>query len=66
MRSDDRRSAQSLASLADKKAKDLESHARAERMQGWRVAIGATTDGTNVKTPTRLAYRWLKGLTGWD
>ena len=32
-------------------------------MASWRLAIGATT---KTGTPTRLAYRWLKGLTGWS
>ena len=34
-------------------------------MSEWRTAIGATTSSPVGKTPTRLAYRWLKGLAGW-
>ena len=34
-------------------------------MAGWRNAIGATTSEACGRAPTRLAYRWVKGLTGW-
>ena len=55
-----------LAGLADKRAAKLESAARLEKMQSWRTAIGATADSQKTKAPSRLAYRWLKGLTGWS
>ena len=51
--------------MADKRANKLEAVARNARLKEWRAMIGATTEGGNAKTPTRLAYRWLKGLTGW-
>ena len=28
--------------------------------------MGATAAPNGTKTPTRLAFRWLKGLTGWS
>ena len=64
--SDSRRSAQSLMKLAGKKAKEIESQVRVQKMQEWRNAIGATASGPAARAPTRLAYRWLKGLTGWE
>ena len=32
----------------------------------WREAIGATTNAQKNSAPTRLAYRWVKGLAGWQ
>ena len=29
----------------------------------WKTAIGTASA---TKMPTRLAYRWVKGLTGWQ
>ena len=60
------RAASHLTRQAAEKGKNLESKARAERMTRWRNAIGATSSTPHTKTPTRLAYRWLKGLTGWS
>ena len=51
--------------MADLKAKKLEAVSRHERMKAWRTAIGASASAPGSKTPTRLAYRWLKGLAGW-
>ena len=56
------RTMRQLIGLADNKGKKFEAMARHERMRSWRDAIGATSKNG---TPTRLAYRWLKGLTGW-
>ena len=67
-KADGARSAQwlrSLVGLADKKAVKLESEAKHKRTQEWRTAVGAVTIAGS-KTPTRLAYRWIKGLTGWS
>ena len=55
-----------LVDVADnKKQKKLESEAKHKRMSEWREAIGATNNNSRRTSPTRLAYRWLKGITGW-
>ena len=54
-----------LKELAERKAVKLENASAAERMRQWRIAIGATAPQGTAKTPSRLAYRWLNGLTGW-
>ena len=54
-----------LVGIADKKAAKLEAEAKHKRLQDWRTAVGATPVA-GVRTPTRLAYRWLKGLAGWS
>ena len=56
---------QSLVDLADKKAAKLESEAKKKRLQDWSTAVGAAPVAGN-RTPTRLAYRWVKGFTGWS
>ena len=55
-----------LKDLADRKAVKFESASASERMKQWRAAIGATTQQGTTKAPSRLAYRWLKGFTGWS
>ena len=55
------RTMQSLAKMADIKADKLENQARANRAADWKKALGARANTTGNKTPTRLAYRWLKG-----
>ena len=55
-----------LANLADKRASKLEATARADKLKHWRAAIGATANQQGQKTPSKLAYRWLKGLAGWE
>ena len=54
-----------LVKLADKKADKLEQSARTQRIAEWRTAIGGKCNAAGTKTPTKLAYRWLKGFTGW-
>ena len=55
----------SLVKLADIKAEKLEQQARTQRTKEWRVAVGGASSPSGTKTPTRLAFRWLKGLAGW-
>ena len=41
---------------------------RKSRQKAWRAALGASVDVSGAArngTPTRLAYRWLKGEGGW-
>ena len=66
LKSGDKKSALSLVGAANILAKQLETDTKADRMKEWRNAIGATGDDGAARTPTRLAYRWLKGLTGWS
>ena len=57
----------SLTALADIKAKKLEVMTAGRRRAHWREAIGAkpASDGAN-RWPTKLAYRWARGITGWQ
>ena len=55
----------SLVKLADTKATQLENAARNARAQGWRDALGNRNATSASRTPTKLAYRWLKGICGW-
>ena len=54
---------QSLVKFADTKASKLEAAHKRDRMNSWRAAVGATVDEKGSKAPSRLAYRWLRGLT---
>jgi hypothetical protein len=54
---------QSLATMANAKAKKLEEAAHRLRAVEWKSAIGVTS---TARMPTKLAYRWVKGLTGWQ
>ena len=57
----------SLQRVADAKARKLEEATTRARLQKWRVAIGAVVNIEGAaKIPTRLAYRWAKGLAGWQ
>ena len=57
----------SLATVARAKAKKLEEATQRSRALEWRVAIGATGVVKNAsRAPTRFAYRWVKGLAGWQ
>ena len=64
-KSDNRKTILQLTNLADIKGKKMEEAQKLEKMNDWRIAIGATAATSGAMTPTRLAYRWLKGLTGW-
>ncbi len=57
----------SLTFVANTKAKLLEEWAHRARVRQWRVALGASTAAQDLaKAPTKLAYRWVKGLAGWQ
>ena len=40
--------------------------ARRRRQADWAEAIGATMCAQKNRGPTKLAYRWVKGITGWS
>ena len=54
----------SLATCARTKAAAIELATLKARKQAWSAAIGAGSE-PNSTGPTRLAYRWVRGLTGW-
>ena len=57
----------SLADLADSKAKKLELQVASLRRAQWRCRIGAvSSEPGGTACPTKYAYRWVRGLTGWQ
>ena len=58
--------ATSLWRIADIKAKKLEAAVAASKASHWRQAVGASAASASDATPTRLAYRWIKGIRGWQ
>ncbi len=59
--------ASALRQLAGAKAKKIEAAIRRDRLANWRCCIGATaSDKFWQPKPTKLAYRWVKGLEGWQ
>ena len=57
----------SLVKVAKIKAGKIEAAAFTRSRIEWQVALGATASkpGDQVR-PTKLAYRWLRGLEGWQ
>ncbi len=56
-----------LRTVATIKAKKAEAAQLSSKIHDWKVCIGAkTARAGEVPRPTRLAFRWVKGLTGWQ
>jgi hypothetical protein len=57
----------SLATVANVKAKRLQDLVARARSREWKVAVGASVSEGAIDRPrpTRLAYRWVKGIAGW-
>ena len=57
----------SLCKVARVRAKKLEATTAIARRKEWKAAIGANgSDGRQRTTPSRLAYRWARGVGGWQ
>ena len=55
-----------LKTAALVKAKKSEAAVASARAREWRVCMGIQADKPqDTARPSRLAYRWIKGLTGW-
>ena len=58
---------ESLAKCADAQAKRLEDASRRAHMAHWRLLVGGVAaEARTVAKPTKLAFRWVKGLAGWQ
>ncbi len=57
--------ANSLAHLADTRAKKLETIVASIRASCWRASIGMVCPNGSAR-PTKLAYRWIQGTAGWS
>jgi hypothetical protein len=58
--------AQSLSFIADVKARKLEAATASLKASRWRAAVGSPNPFTAAAaTPTKVAYRWIKGNAGW-
>jgi hypothetical protein len=57
--------ARSMEKIADIKAKKLEATTQRLRTSEWRAMIGASTVDGKAAVPTKLAYRWVRGLVAW-
>ena len=58
---------QSLAKLADAKAKKLENATAKLRAAHWRMRVGAVvTQHGATSGPTKFSYQWVRGLAGWQ
>ena len=58
---------QSLAKLADAKAKKLENATAKLRAAHWRRRVGAVVAQHGATPgPTKCAYHWVRGLAGWQ
>ena len=57
----------SLGKAADLKAVALEKIVASSKRKAWRIAIGAKAeaDTTRKPTPTKVAYRWVRGTAKW-
>ena len=57
----------SLCKLAQRKAELLEASALAIRRANWLQVIGVKAEKGSTKqpTPTRAAYRYVRGTDGW-
>ncbi len=57
----------SLTAVADTRAKKAEALTISAPTSHWRQAVGATPEFPRcTPTPTKLAFRWVKGLAGWQ
>ena len=57
----------SLATHAYARAKKLEAATSKLRASQWRAHIGASSSPSGAPaSPTKFAYRWVRGLTGWQ
>ncbi len=54
----------SLRAIADVRAKIAESTTLRIRLAEWKNTVGTTT--ATGRRPTRTAYRWVKGVCGWE
>ena len=55
-----------MAAVACKKAEKLENVLACKKQASWRNILGAGVDAVGRSlAPTRAAYRWVKGITGW-
>ncbi len=57
----------SLRAVADVQAKKAECEVQSVRANHWRIKVGAkpSTPG-HAAFPTKVAYRWTSGATGWE
>ena len=55
----------SLAKLADVKAKIGEDASYRASSRLWRARLGASMCSQRHATPSKAAYRWVRGLVGW-
>ena len=53
--------------MADLKATALEGAVATSKRNAWQIATGAkATEGSSRKpTPTKVAYRWVRGIAKW-
>ena len=57
----------SLHTVAKIKAAKLEAQVAAARLKEWKQRLGAIpSEQGGFKRPTKAAYRWLRGPTGWQ
>ena len=55
-----------LAAILTKKAATIEAALKGKAAASWRAALSTVAPGgTASGAPSRLAYRWIKGTTGW-
>ena len=47
------------------RARKLDAKIFASRQASWKEALGLPSSRGGPSTPTRLAFRWSRGLTGW-
>ena len=55
----------SLAKVVDLQAMAIEETTSRSCLRRWRVTLGASTGSMPQATPTKAAYRWVRGLVGW-
>ena len=56
----------SLARVADMKAKLLETATSRARARIWKARFGVVDGSSPHAAPTKVAYRWVRGLVGWQ
>ena len=61
----DERWIRSIAAAARTRAQKLVDTAAKERFLKWKNTLGQDQSNPFGRTPSKHAYRWVKGLTGW-
>ena len=57
----------SLCAVANARAKKLEAKVGALRLADWKERLGVVPAGAGkTRAPTRTAFRWIKGPSGWQ